>query len=156
MKKDVYLNFSRMFWSALLLMLAAIFISLAIHQASLGEWTKCMLCIVAPLPFFILALIVRRREFTTACYWKGWPLIFEMQFNYAGMWFGIFQWIFIGLHKRNEIIFKSKVVRGTEYTSSGIYEETTKRTVYNTWKGGNAYYRIKGRLLHINATLLRR
>ena len=156
-----------MFWSALFLLLAAVFFSMAIHQGSQGDWVKFMLCIVCTTPFFALMLIMRKREFTTSWHW-GLPLDLEFRFNYAGIWFGLFQWIFLGLHRRNKILFQTKVYSGKRvpihrrfketnhhhgYSSSGIYSESTKRTIYTDWRDSNTYYSIKGRLVYIRAIL---
>ena len=170
MKKDVYLNPIRMFWSALFLLLAAVFFSMAIHQGSQGDWVKFMLCIVCTTPFFILMLIIRKREFTTTWKWikRDRLLEIEFRFNYAGIWFGLFQWIFLGLHRRSKLIFQTQVHPGNKtrvpihrrfrssphgYSSSGIYAEDTLRTAYTDWRDSNTYYSIKGRLVYIRAIL---
>jgi hypothetical protein len=169
MKKDVYLNFAKMFWSALFLLLGTIFISTAIYQLSQGDWMTSLICIVAPLPFFILILIIRKREFTTTLRRTGWGnLNLEFRFNYAGMWFGLFQWIFLGIHQRSKMIFQTKVYSGNYtripihrrfrdshhgYSSSGIYSEDTLRTTYTDWRDSYTYYSIKGKRLYIRASL---
>ena len=171
MKKDVHLNFNKTFWSALFLLLATVFAYLAIHQGMQKDWIGLLLCVIAPLPFLILVLIVRKREFTAS--WirggnKWWPCELDLRFNYAGLWFWLFQRIFLNLHKRNKITYQSKVHPGNKtrvpihrrfrssyhgYSAAGIYSEYTKRTGYTDWRDGNTYYSIKGRLLYIRVVL---
>ncbi len=152
MKKDVYLNFSKMFGNALFLLLAAVFVYLAVHQGMQNNWVEFLLCVIAPAPFFVLMLIIRKREFSIIV--DRWlPLMIEVRFYHASIWFGLFQWIFLGIHKRNKIIYKSRVAPGKKYSYSGIYSEDTKRTAYTDWREGNTYYTIRGRRLYITSVL---